>query len=926
MATVLRRRRRWAGGAVLVLASATIAVASPVRGGRAAATRELAGIEGMFAKGQFREAERVLVRLRARADLTMGQRAHLLARLAGAQVELGRYEQALLTADEAESAARGEGTEADEPRIRTEIARGSAWSFRGFPYRGAEHHERALALAERAKRDDLTALVLSMLSTTYGMLGDWSRTLHYAERAFQARTEPSDHDRFLHHAHRGIAFYEFGDRGRAEEAFRSALELARRTGRRRDESWALGELGLVAWLFDRDHTRALDLFERARSLAREIGVLLLEVSWMNNAAGVLRDSGDLPSALARYREALAIEEAAGQRRERPALLKNIGQVLSAMGRHGEAEPFLLDAVAQAEAQGAAKIRWMARMELGGAYRGLGDAARADRFFAESLEALEASQSSVLLEGFRVGLLGRALEQYDPYDRYIEFLLERGDAAGAFAVAERARARVFLETLAGARAALAAATPRAYLDAETELLQRISRRQQQLRAADLPPAPRREAVADVAAAEDALEALRLRLAVERPALAQARFPRLRSLGEVQRDMPADEVLALFFLGRRASAAWVVDRGHAQVVPLPARGEIERAVRRLLPTLQSPQASVDEDARSWLSRTLLAPVLVRVPEGAHLVVVPHAVLIYLPLEVLADERGRYLVERNTVSYAPSASSLAFLRASEPKPRPSPAVIAVGAPATRAPGEARERGDPLEWVGLLKSLPHSRTEIRRVAAAFRPHGQFLEGDAATEPALRAAAGQAVILHFATHALIDEERPERSGLALSPGPEDSDGILQTREVYELDLEAALVTLSACQTALGREVTGEGLVGLSRAFFYAGAAAVTASLWNVNDRSSADLMSRFYDAIRAGASIERALADAKRSFLRAGPTRHPYYWAPFVVTGHARQTVHFPAVPPSRLLRLGLAVAAVAAAALTVALRRRKRTGPARA
>jgi CHAT domain-containing protein/tetratricopeptide (TPR) repeat protein len=892
------------------------------------ADAELAVVDELTAQSKYREVEVRLERLQ-RLDLTAKQKARALARLAGTQVELGRCEEALRTADEAEPQAREAG--ADDERIRIEIARGSAWACRGFPFRGLEHNENALALAERLNHKALRASALSLLSTAHQKLGDWSRALDYTQRAFEARENPSDHDRFLYHANRGIAFYEFNDRAQAESSFRQALDLARRAGRRRDESWALGELGLVALNFDSDHARALELFDQARSIARETGVVILEVIWLNNTGTALRDYGDFESALARFREGLALEERAGQRRERPYMLKNIGQVLSLLGRHGEAEPFLLEALEAADRQSASKIRWQARMELGLVYRALGDAGQADRYFGESLAALEANQSSVLLEGFRVGMLGRALEQYDPYDHYIDFLLDRGESETAFAVAERARARVFLETLTAMRAELLAATPRKYLDSEMELLRRISDRQSLLRSPDLPARERRSAIADIAAAEDALSTLRLRLAVERPALTDARFPRLWSLEELREKVLGDgETLALYFLGRNASTVWIAGRRGMEVVRLPGRTEIEESVGRLLPTLQSPQATVDEGARSWLSRTLAAPLLARVSEGDPLIVVPHAILSYLPFEVLRDDRGRHLVERNPISYAPSASSFAFLRQSAKESRPSTDVLAVGSPLLRRSGGAEERSAPLEWVSLLKPLPHSGAEIRRVEDAFEPFGRRLEGGAATEPAVqKAALGRKAILHFATHALIDEEHPERSGLALSPGPEGSDGILQTREVYGLDLDAALVTLSACQTALGREATGEGMVAMSRAFFYAGARAVAASLWNVSDRSTAALMTSFYDGIREGRSIDLALAEAKRSFLSGPPEwQHPYYWAPFVVTGHAHAALDFPPRPARWVLRLALGIsgAAVIAAVVTAMVWRwRKRdAGPA--
>jgi CHAT domain-containing protein/tetratricopeptide (TPR) repeat protein len=907
---------RWCAFAALVVFLVPGLVAAAGRQSQAGADADIARAEALHRQSEFRKAEEALTRLRGRGDLSTLQRARVLMRLAAAQVELGRHEDALRTAADAQAPARA--ADATDLLIRLEIVRGSAWRQQGFPLRGRDHYARALELAERARHDTLRGEALNMLSNVHQSLGDWARVLDYAERAFQANPNPSDDQRFSYHTNRGIAYYEFHDRDRAEHSFRQSLEIATRIGARRSQSYALGELGLVAWEFDRDRTRALDYYDRAAAIAREIGVTGLEATWLNNAGNVYRDSGELAEALDRYRRAFELS-AESNRARQPVHLKNIGQVLSMLGRPAEAEGYLLKALAGADQYGNATIKWQARMELGGLYAKT-DPARAIRYFDESLELLETTQSRGLLEGFRAGMLGRALARYDPYDQYIQFLLERGDAATAFTIAERARARVFLETLTAARDELAAEVPPAYLQAETSLLQSISDRQRRLRNADLPPEERRTIASDIDAAEDELGALRLRLAVDHPSLADSRFPRIWSSDDVRGQLLArDEALVMFFLGRRASWGWIVDDRGTEVVRLPARGEIEPIVRRLLPTLQSPETAVDRGAREWLSRTLVAPVLARVPEHARLVIVPHAILSYVPFEVLADERGRYLVERNTVSYAPSVSSLAFLRQRAGQSARGSAVVAVGSPVLAAPGRAGERAAPLEWVGLLKPLPYSGAELQRIADLFDSHARVLDGPDATEEALRTAGlGEAGILHFATHALIDEERPERSGLALSPGGA-ADGILQMREIYGFDLEAALVTLSACQTALGREVTGEGLVGMARAFFYAGANAVAASLWNVSDRSTADLMVAFYDGIRAGAPVDRALADAKRAFLRDGGDRgHPYYWAPFIVVGHSGATMTFPET--SSFPWAVVAVLLTLAAAVTLSVHRWKR------
>lgn len=872
---------------------------------------ELERVAGLVAKSRYPEAATVLQALRQAGGGTPHQRARILHRLAAVQLDVGEVEEAFRTADEGESVARGAG--AGDVLRAIAVVRGSGWRARGFPYRGIGYYEAALADAERAGDTRVAANALSHLAAVHQELGDWSRVVHYAERAFRQRASPSVTDRLSYLGHRGIAYYEFDDRTRAHAAFQEVLEVARQAGNRRGESFALGELAMVAWEFDRDYPRALDLFGQALAIARASRLPALEVSWLTNMGGVYRDSGRLPEALATYHEAVAIEERIGQQRDRPYLLKNIGQVQSMQGRLVDAERHLLEAMRLADEQNVPKIRWMSRMELGDVHR-TRDPVRAGQYFAEGLQVLEDSRGTVLMERLRAGVLGRSLARYDVFDRYIQFLLERGEPEKAFAIAERARARIFLETLGTARAELARAIPQEYRDAEGALLSEISGLQSQLRQVDMPAAKRRELVAGIERAEDALASLRVRLAVEQPALAQLRFPRIWEAGDVQRTLLApDERIAMFFLGQKASACWLVGPDGTTVITLPARDEIEKAVRELLPTLQSPAARVDDEALGWLSSTLMAPVASKVPPGTHLIVVPHAILHYLPFEMLHHPAGGHLVEHVTVSYAPSVSSLAHLRQlKRPLPRPA-SLLALGSPNLGTRGTAGTRATALAWIGELKPLPYARTEIRRIAAAFSPASRVLEGRDATEDALSSdKLGNVGVLHLATHALIDEEHPERSALALARGPGPSDGVLQAREVYALDLDATLVTLSACQTALGRQVTGEGLVGLSRAFFYAGAGAVTASLWNVSDAATADLMTSFYHELRRGKPIDRALAEAKRSFIAGNPARrHPYYWAPFIVAGHAR--AELPAAAPARAAPSVAAIVAAATGLLVV-------------
>jgi CHAT domain-containing protein len=191
----------------------------------------------------------------------------------------------------------------------------------------------------------------------------------------------------------------------------------------------------------------------------------------------------------------------------------------------------------------------------------------------------------------------------------------------------------------------------------------------------------------------------------------------------------------------------------------------------------------------------------------------------------------------------------------------------------------------------LQNASEEVSSIAKLYRPHAEILLGDAATESAFKNSADQYRVLHLATHAYFNKLNPLLSGLQLEPD-ETNDGLLEVHEILELKLESDLVTLSACETGLGSgffaEIpAGDDFVGMTRAFLQVGSAAVLATLWEVDDRSTVDLMKSFYrnlDAAGAGRDKAAALADAQRSLRTSDKYQHPYYWAPFVLVGVMNQ------------------------------------------
>jgi tetratricopeptide (TPR) repeat protein len=724
-------------------------------------------------------------------------------------------------------------------------------------------------------------------ATAFYRRGEWDRLLALAD-ARLADSAPNDPKRADYLLTRGEAYSELHDPRAAREALDAALPLAEAL----HDPLLLARIhrhrGLLIIRYDRDlasaereYGVALAYARRAHAPGEIVNVLIVTANPYRNPATL-----DLPRALRLYGEALAIVRREGLAGSLPILLKNIGDAYRLQGDVENAERVLLEAMQLAD-RGGTEQRWSTRHALGQLARDR-HPADAEQYFLAALDILDAKQSSVLLEDLRAGTLAGALLFADPYDEYIDLLMEQGRPDDAFLVAERQRARVFLDTLSGARDTIARRVPAGFVDEERRLLDQIRSAQADLRVGGIPDSRRSTLMADIGRSEAALDDLRVRLAVEHPALAQARYPTLATVPALRsRVIAADEALVSVYLGARRSVAWVITRAGLTAIALPPRRIVEPLVSSALTALRDPVAA-DGSAVVALSSALKTDEIARAAARPRMIIVPYGSLYDLPFDVLVDAGGRPLVERFATSYVASASVLAFLRSAPARVSGGPALVTVANPLVSGVQAAARRPADLAHLDLLMPLPSAAREAHRIAQIFGGGATVLEGARATRAELeRSGVAHARIVHFATHGLIDEERPERSGLVLTADPPRDDGLLQMRQIYGLHLDADLVTLSACDTALGQHVTGEGMIGLTRAFFVAGARAVIASLWEVEDTQTARLMDDFYGGLRSGRPIDIALQQAKvASIRRGGREARAFYWAAFVVNGQARTTL----------------------------------------
>ncbi len=791
--------------------------------------------------------------------------------------------------------------------------RGSLLSFQGDPLSALDYRERALGLAEESGDPHKLATELFNLAQSSIQVHDYARALALLQRALAL--DPPSRIEILARTSQGICRLELNQLDEAEVALEHARRLAIEAANPSLESWAIGELGLVAWK-RRDGETALARFERAIELCRRTGDPRNEAIWWQNTGMVHRDQRRFEEALAAYRSAERVAAGIPGARPHPNLRKHIGQALAGLGRLEDAEAFFREALALAAAAADTKVQWETQRELARLRRRQGRPAEAAAAYEAALAGIETIRGSLRLPAFKTDFFANKVEVYA---EAAEFLLAAGGADGparAFEVAERARARAFLDDLVEARAAPHEALPPEILEEERRLLGEISALQGRIRRDGSTAALAEE----LARREAELEALAVRAGVESPRFGRLRYPRPASLPEVQAALPPGAVVVAYFLAEPVSHRWTVRRDGLDYRALPGEGDVASAVRTAYAGLLDPAV---EPRLGELGATLLAGLPLDPPPEL-LWIVPSGILHALPFEAL-PAGDRLLAELAPTAYLPSASALVELGA--PPARAEARLLALGDPIYDSAPDA-ERSAALAGLRRLGALPHSRTEVRGVAAEFgRGAATLLLGAEATESRLKAEELPAYgFLHLAAHGWIDPASPARSGLVLGgeDGEGGEDGLLQFREILRLRLAARLVTLSACRTAIGETVTGEGMVGLARAFFHAGASSVAASLWNVEDEASAELMLRFYAGLRAGRSQAAALREARLALRRDERHRHPYYWAPFVLLGRADQTVE---LPPRRFPAAAWWAAAGCAAALALLLawsRRRRRPPPA--
>jgi CHAT domain-containing protein/tetratricopeptide (TPR) repeat protein len=794
---------------------------------------------------------------------------------------------------------------------RSQTALGAIHSFLGKWQTALDAYREALQILRALGDAQSEAVALNSVGQVYESLSEPLTALDHYKRALQLNRESGNRGfEAVTQYYVGRAHRKLGDNERALDFYRQSLALSRRLGKRRVAAYAFTDIGAIYHSLNQRQF-ALDQYNEVLKFYREEGDRRGEANTLKTIGAILYASGDRARALEHFGRGLALSREAGDRTGEAAALYDIAR----------------------------------------AERDRGDLRAAVGHVAESLKIIETLRSQVASQQLRASYFA-SIQQH--YALYISLLMQMhgldpsgGHDVAAFEASEGARSRSLVEMLlAAGDEAPPAASPQLFERRRTLQLKLGSKAAYLMRLrSGAPNEPRADQIeSEVRELTNEYNEVEALIRVNSPRYAGLTQPPPPRLADVQAELRGDDVILLeYMLGEEKSYLWAVTADSFECHELPARLKIEEAARGVYHLL-SARGAGDADARYWreaaaLSRFLLGPVASRLG-GRRLLVAADGALQYIPFEALplpgadgaAEGAGdEPLVLRHEVVYLPSASTLSALRrarAEQPAPRRSVFVMAdpvfdVDDPRLKVrPRRAAAPPDAPAYAAgpRVRRLASTQAEAEEIVGLAGGDGALVTGFAASRAAAQSdELGLYRIVHFATHSVVNSRHPEMSGIVLSmvdERGEEQNGFLQLHDIYGLRLSADLVVLSACDTGLGKDVRGEGLVGLTRGFMYAGAPRVVASLWKVDDRASAELMSHFYRAmLEGGLPPAAALRSSKEAMWREGRWRSPHFWAAFVLQGEYRGGARGRPAP-----RVVHALAAAAGLALVwTALRRRR-------
>jgi len=787
--------------------------------------------------------------------------------LSGFQIDLGQSKVALEGFRRALALSRGLGDQNSEAHVMSNM--GLAYDALGEQETALDYLQQSLTLSRVMGVQSLQASALNNTGLVYQHMGDVETALDYYQQAIALSQELTDQklEATILNNIGGIYNESLGDATTALSYFQQALAIYQTVDDRRGKAMALHNTGL-AYLYAQDETTALSYFQQALPILQAVGDRKNEAYVLHATGYAYHQRGDLETALDYYEQTLALSRTVGDRRREAVTLGNIALL----------------------------------------YRSQNQSYKALENINTSVSLIEDLRSDISPGELRASYFA-TVQGY--YSLKQDILMQLGQPEAAFEASEAARSRLLIELLSEANVNIRQGVELSLLEQEESLQTELSQLEKQrivLGSGDHTPEQAATLDRESDAVLQQLDQIITQIRRSSPVYADIVKPEPLTLSQVQQQvLDADTVLLQYALGKDQSYLWIVGQNKFQTYTLPGEANIQAVASQFQSTLTTQgNSSSDVKRKGEALRELILPEQPDWLQDKRLLVAGDGILSELPFAALPlPNQDAYtpLIAEHEVLTQPSITAISILRQQLANRGDLPPSLAVLADPVYRADDARFQVSPSNNNAALPSaternlrdldlraierLPYTRQESDNILQLAEQNNlakiNALDFEANADWVRSPELKNYSMVHLATHGFINPVNPQLSGIVLSlvdeGGQLKENGFLRLHDIFNLKLASELVVLSACQTGQGENVSGEGIVGLSRGFMYAGAKRVAVSLWNVNDAATAELMSEFYrymleDELTPAAAMRKAQLDA----WDAGQS--PYLWAAFTLQG----------------------------------------------
>lgn len=797
--------------------------------------------------------------------------------------------------------SRALAEEIDDKTLMRDVSSsvGNVYQAQGLYEQALDCYRRSRALSEETGDKAGVARAVYNIGAVYNFQGRYAEALACFQESIkiiEGLGAAADRRDLAYNFHSlGRLYNSQGRYEQALEYYHKSLKIREEVNDRLGVGQTLNNIGIVYKSQGR-YEQALEWFQKRMRLAEEMGVKEGLATSLSNIGDVYRQQGRSEQALEYHQKSLRLREEMGDRRGLCVVLEKLAQVYQDKGDYPEMLKAGRRAAGLAEEINAPEELWKGQELVGRALRALGQTAEARGSLLAAIATVERVRREVA--GGEQQQQSFLENRLSPWLGMVELLVSQKEYAGALTFAEASKARVLLDALqtgrgAGLRQSLSQTERQAEEDRRLRLVALNSQLTGEARRDKPDPARVAALRAEVEQARLEYEDFETGLYAAHPELKVQRGEApVITAGELAALLPDDaSALLEYVVADEQTYLFIVTKSGAKseadvrVYTLPVRREeLAKRTEAFRQQLAGRDLGFRASALS-LYELLLKPAEAQLRGKNSLVIAPDNTLWDLPFQALLNGSNRFLLEESAVAYAPSLTVLREMSKRRKilgsgdapatllalgNPLPAKGAGGVGAPALRGGG--------------LAALPEAEQEVKALGRLYgAARSRVYTGAEAREDRFKSEAGQARILHFAAHGLVDNASPMYSHLALSAGDTNEDGLLEAWELTRLDLKADLAVLSACETARGRAAAGEGVIGLSWATFIAGVPSLVVSQWKVESAGTRELMVNFHRGLISTTpklTKSEALRQAALKLLKNPETNHPFYWAGFVLVG----------------------------------------------